>query len=289
MSSVLRRPLLAVGFLSLVVLGSLSVSGVASAHVTAAHHARNATMIRPGGTLRGAKGNSAIDLSLNWSGYAVTSDTQFNFVHTEFIQPSITCKGQKFTDQSQWVGLDGFNSNTVEQDGTNAYCGGPDHMTPQYRAWYEMFPAVSVNVFAVHPGDVIDAQVTFSHGMFTTTITDVTLGKTSGTTARCGQCQRSSAEWIVERPVFCADHACDKGVLARLAHFTPATFNDATAGVNGSQPTAINDSSFKNIPINMYTPGTPDKLLDTTSTLDQKGHSFTDVWQRPGKPLLITF
>ena len=185
MSSVLRRPLLAVGFLSLVVLGSLSVSGVAAAHVTAAHHARNATMIRPGGTLRGAKGNSAIDLSLNWSGYAVTSATQFNFVHTEFIQPSITCKGQKYTDQSQWVGLDGFNSNTVEQDGTNAYCGGPDHMTPQYRAWYEMFPAVSVNVFAVHPGDVIDAQVTFSHGMFTTTITDVTLGKTSGTTAAC--------------------------------------------------------------------------------------------------------
>lgn len=286
MSSVLRRPLAAVGLLSLVAAGSLVVSGAASAHV-AAHHWKSVPMIRPKGSQTVAGNSKAVQLSLNWSGYAVTSTSKFNYVHTEFVQPAVKCNGKKFSDASQWVGLDGFNSGTVEQDGTDAHCVGPDHMTPVYHAWYEMFPAVSVPVFQVKPGDVIDAQVTFKSGLFTTTITDVTSGKSAATSARCSQCERSSAEWVVERPVFCGDSACDKGILAILPNFRTATFNNATAGVDGARATSI--SSFKNIPIDMYTPGKPDKLLDQAESLTQQGHSFQVVWQRFGKPLEIQF
>lgn len=50
------------------------------------------------------------------------------------------------------MGLDGFNDATVEQDGTFAYCSGPQSTKPVYKAWYEMYPSNSVNVFTVHRG-----------------------------------------------------------------------------------------------------------------------------------------
>jgi hypothetical protein len=248
-------------------------------------------MIRPqGATQNTGDKTRPIQLSLNWSGYAATSTKKFNFVHSEYIQPAIRCNGKPYTISSNWVGLDGFSSQTVEQDGTDALCAGPDHMTPRYSAWYEMYPAPSVRVFGVHPGDVIDAQVTYSAGMFTTTITDVSSGKTSGTTAACDQCERSSAEWIVERPAFCANHACTQGILAALPDFGTTTLSNATARVDGS-PRAKAINGFVNIPIDMYQPTKTgrDKLLDTTETLSQQGHSFDEVWQAWGKPLLLQF
>ncbi len=283
MSSVLRRSLGAAGLLSLVLIASLAVAGTASAQ-TAQPRTRTNPMIRPTGSQSSGR---AVQLSLNWSGYAVASPTKFRYVHSEFVQPAIKCNGERFSDMSQWVGLDGAFSNTVEQDGTNAYCGGPDHMTPLYSAWYEMFPAVSVPVFRVEPGDVIDAQVVYKGGKFTTTITDVTSGKTASTTATCKECERSSAEAIVERPVFCGDPACDRGVLAILPNFRTATFNNVSAAVDGSRATSI--KSFEKLPIDMYTPGKPDKPLDQTGQLAQNGYSFDVFWERYGKPLDIQF
>ena len=94
-------------------------------------------------------------ISENWSGYAVTSTKKFNYVSAEFVQPAVTCPGVKKQYTSNWVGLDGFNDETVEQDGTFAYCGGPNWTTPKYEAWYEMYPAGSVGVFKVKPGDTM--------------------------------------------------------------------------------------------------------------------------------------
>ena len=287
MSSVLRRSLGAAGLLSLVLLAGLSVTGVASARV-AAPQPRTNPMLRASGVPHTMTVNSKpVDLSINWSGYGVTSSSKFNFVHSEFIQPAIKCNGTSWNYVSQWTGLDGFNSNTVEQDGTDAFCKGPDHMKPFYSAWYEMFPAPSVNVFLIHAGDVIDSQVVFKHGMFTTTITDVTTGKSSSTTAACSACQRSSAEWVVERPAFCTG-ACTSGFLARLANFGTAKFNNATAGVDGSRATSI--SSFTNTPIDMVNPkGNAFNIIAQTETLTQQGHSFKVVWQRRGTRVPISF
>jgi hypothetical protein len=287
LSSVLRRSLSAASLTSLVLMAGLSVTGVASARV-AAPHMRTNPLIRATGVPHSMTVNSKpVTLSLNWSGYGATSSKKFNFVHSEYIQPAIKCNGTNFYHASMWTGLDGFNSNTVEQDGTDAACKGPGHMTPFYSAWYEMYPAASVNVFLVRPGDVIDSTVSFKHGMFTTTITDVTAGKSSSTSAACSECQRSSAEWVMERPAFCTG-ACTSGFIGRLGNIGTAKFNNAVAGVDGSRAAAI--SSFTNTPIDMINPkGNAFNIIAQTESLTDSGHSFTVVWQRHGTKVPISF
>ena len=86
--------------------------------------------------------------------------------------------GQKFVNTSNWVGLDGFENQTVEQDGTDAYCAGSGNHTAKYYAWIDMYPLPEVNPFAVSPGNVISALVKSTpSGTFTLTITDLTSGR----------------------------------------------------------------------------------------------------------------
>src|SRR5205823_1759259 len=80
---------------------------------------------------------------------------------------------------SNWSDLDGYNSDSVEQDGTFAHCGGSGNTTPKYEAWYELYPAPSVNAFAVHADDIIDSSVSYANGQFTLTISDLSTGKSS--------------------------------------------------------------------------------------------------------------
>jgi Peptidase A4 family len=131
-----------------------------------------------------------------------------------------------------WAGLDGYNTDTVEQDGTFAHCGGSGNTTPKYEAWYEMYPANSVNVFAVHAGDIIDASVSYASGLFSLTVSDLSTGKTSTTTATCSSCARASAEWIIERPELC-NNAGTKCFLTELADFGTSTMSGNEAQVTG--------------------------------------------------------
>ncbi|PMP60290.1 MAG: hypothetical protein C0172_02160 [Caldisphaera sp.] len=53
--------------------------------------------------------------SYNWAGYALSSTSgSFKEVNASFIVPQISCTKQT-TYVAIWVGLDGFNDNTVEQ------------------------------------------------------------------------------------------------------------------------------------------------------------------------------
>ena len=119
--------------------------------------------------------------STNWSGYAATGGNgAFTSVTTTFTQPAVTCtSGDQYS--SFWVGLDGYNSNRVEQTGTEADCVG---RTAEYSAWYEMYPRYPVTYGnTVQPGDVITESVTFSGAStYTMTITDSTEGWTKTTT-----------------------------------------------------------------------------------------------------------
>ncbi len=93
-------------------------------------------------------------IALNWSGYAqeAAPNTKFNYVSSEFVQPAVNCSsGQQFVNTSNWVGLDGFENDTVEQDGTAAYCAGPGNHTAKYYAWIELFPLPEVIAFGVTP------------------------------------------------------------------------------------------------------------------------------------------
>jgi Peptidase A4 family len=70
--------------------------------------------------------------SSNWSGYsAFKSRVKFTDVKGDWIQPAATCTSER-TYSSFWVGIDGYNSNTVEQTGTDADC---NNGSPVYYAW----------------------------------------------------------------------------------------------------------------------------------------------------------
>ena len=159
--------------------------------------------------------------STNWSGYAVTG-SRFTSVSASWTQPTANCSGTAYS--SFWVGLDGDTSNTVEQTGTDADCSGS---TPQYYAWYEMYPKFPVNLRGtVRPGDHLSASVTTDgSGRFTLTITDSTQGWTNTTNARLKSAKLASAEVIAEAP------SSSGGVLP-LANFGTVSFSGAKA--NGS-------------------------------------------------------
>jgi hypothetical protein len=225
-------------------------------------------------------------ISENWSGYAVTSTKKFNYVSAEFVQPAVTCPGVKKQYTSNWVGLDGFNDETVEQDGTFAYCGGPSWTTPKYEAWYEMYPAGSVGVFKVKPGDTISATVDYTGGKFVLTIADLTSGKSATDSAACSSCARASAEWIIERPAGCnaTETHC---FLFALANFGTTTMSDNWASVGGAKKGI---SSFtNNYPIFMVAPLKSGGFitLDTVGGVASDG-SFTAYFDRSGHPTPIT-
>jgi Peptidase A4 family len=274
---------------------SLTLVGVAASAVGATPTRPNPgglPMIRDG--QHGTTNASLPTYSLNWSGYAVTpptSSSKFTSVSSTFVQPSVKCPGGiggQGLGTSEWVGLDGFDNQTVEQDGTDAFCGGSGHTVPMYQAWYELYPAASVNVFDVNAGDSISASVTYKGGKFNLTIADTTSNMSSTKSAACGNCARASAEWINERY---AD--CNKGEtscwLVALANFGKTTMTDNMASV-GAVPLPISAFPFGSsyaidMVYNLNGKESPGRLgfesLDNTTAVT-KANAFNVVWQRSG-------
>jgi Peptidase A4 family len=176
-----RRLIVSVAGLALVA-GSLALGGPAMA--SQGHHAATrapaAHVDNPGGLFRQTPGThpakvggKTISYSTNWSGYAVTGST-FSSVSGSWTQPAVTCtSNSNYTDMSPWVGLDGYSSDTVEQTGTSGDCNGK---TPDYYAWYEMYPANYVTIpDTVEPGDQFTGSVTHTSGTkYELVLTDVT-------------------------------------------------------------------------------------------------------------------
>jgi Peptidase A4 family len=224
-------------------------------------------------------------ISENWSGYAATAPKKFTGVSSEFVQPAVTCPGKPKQYTSNWVGLDGFDNETVEQDGTFGFCGGKHNTTPEYEAWYEMYPAGSVNVFKVKPGDVMDASVKYFKGKFTLTIADKTSGKSATDVAACSTCERTSAEWIIERPAGCDASGC---FLFALADFGTTTMSNDWAGTGGGLRSIA--SFTTTYPIYMVQPLNSGGFisLDAVGPIDPSNSSFQAVWERSGRPTPIT-
>ena len=98
--------------------------------------------------------------SLNWAGYADdhTAGNTYSTVTGNWSEPAVTCPRHGTQYAVFWVGIDGFTSGTVEQDGTLAEC---NHGAASYFSWWEMFPTNSIQVVgsSVRPGDSISASV----------------------------------------------------------------------------------------------------------------------------------
>jgi hypothetical protein len=254
-----------------IVLGSVAAAGTAAAAPAAPraagmHVIGPAHLVRPSGhgtrplVAHGGPANAAS--STNWSGYAAASGT-YKSVSATWVEPTGTCSGSaKYS--SFWVGLDGYNSTTVEQTGSEVDCSGS---TAQYYSWYEMYPAYPVNFSnPVSPGDHFYGSVTFNGGSsYTLVLKDTTKGWSHTISQSLSGAANSSAEVIAEAPCCTAT-----GGVLPLAHFSPVTFSSAT--VNGS---AIGNFSPTQI-IMVDSLGRP---KDSVSSLSG-GNSFKVTWVR---------
>ncbi|WP_051450133.1 G1 family glutamic endopeptidase [Actinospica robiniae] len=129
-----------------------------------------------------------------WGGYAVTG-TKFTSVSGTWTVPTLNCSSTPNSYVSPWIGIDGWNSDTVEQIGFDQDCVNG---VAGYYPWAEMYPADSIYFTeTVKAGDQITASVSVSGTAFTLTEKDTTRGW-SKTYHETGSDQLSSAEAIVE-------------------------------------------------------------------------------------------
>ncbi len=228
-----------------------------------------ADRIQPGPQHRGLGKIASMD-SYNWSGYvdqATNKLPAFSRVSGSWTQPAVTCSAED-TITSEWVGLDGWSTQTVEQAGTVGWCFED---TATYYSWWEMFPADTIQVgSSVQPGDAISAAVSRSGpATYTLSLTDATHPENSFTqNASCATaCRDASAEWIAERPAFSIGLA----PLANYGTWTLTNAEETYGGVPG------NISSYPNyFPVDMQD-ATQTYDLSTPGALSG-GNSFTTTW-----------
>ena len=199
--------------------------------------------------------------STNWSGYAAYGAAgSFSSVTASWTQPAVSCTAEN-RYSSYWVGLDGYNTSTVEQLGTEGDC---INGAPRYYAWYEMYPKRSALIsLTVTPGRSYTASVVAgSRGSFVLQLTDVTNRISFTTPQRLNNAAGASAEAVVEAP--------SNGKVLPLANFGTASFTGVT--VNG-QP--IGSFAPNLDPITMLN---PDGMKATPSKLDSTGKQFSVTW-----------
>lgn len=206
--------------------------------------------------------------STNWSGYADdnTGSHTYSTVTGHWTEPSVSCTSTTALAVF-WVGIDGFTSGSVEQDGTLAECSGG---TAFYFTWWEMYPRNSIQVVgqSLAPGDSITASVVRSGTSYTLKVTDSSHTANSFTTTQqCSNCKNSSAEWIAEAP-------SGSGGIFPLPNFgtwslSSATVTSGTSGVISSFPddelTMVNSSGA---------------VKAQPSALNSGGNGFSVAWKR---------
>ena len=321
--SMKRRQALVVGIVAIMVLGFASLQAVTAGNSSkppaAPVHVSHPMepFVSPGASTPAsppiscpeASGQCLVDI--NWAGYSVCglspsvcsscltppfspcaiSQGDVTDVQGTWIVPTITsARGQSCSDDqntwydaSDWVGIDGLITPSVEQTGTSADCF---YGQAQYYAWYEFYPQPSFTInIPVNPGDRITASVGCldTAGTITcslslkddtnkqsfTTSTSVSDSSCASTGTYC----LASAEWIEE-------DACYDGFLA-LTPVTPVLFtnNFATIGgqthhLSGWGPLlwGLTTATFQ------YPTGVPADQAQTTVKSEESALSFGDTF-----------
>jgi len=270
------------------VLLSYGGGGQASVKIirTARHH-------RPVKKLTHKEDGSA--QSTNWSGYGIpTNNGAVTYVSGSWTVPTATCGAaeQDTTGYATfWVGIDGYNSDTVEQTGVDSDCvstNGRATDTPTYYAWFEFYPAGSFIIEfpkPIKPNDLITASVAYagevsgkrrgsSGSEFTISITDVTTGQSYSTSSVVSGAAQSSAEWIAEAP------CCERnGDILPLADFSPwSGFTSTSATIGGSNTSAAASTAEE---VTMWGEVNPNVEKAQPSSVSSGG-GFTVTWLNAG-------
>jgi hypothetical protein len=204
--------------------------------------------------------------STNWSGYADTG-SGFSTVTGSWAEPSVSCTRQTSL-AAFWVGIDGYSSSSVEQDGTLAECYAG---TAYYYTWWEMYPTNAIQVVGstLHAGDSITSSVVRSGTSYTLTVTDSSRSADSfSITQTCSGCANSSAEWIAEAP------SGSSGVYP-LSDFHSWTESGATVKSASTSGVIL---SFPDDEITMINSSGATKALP--GALNGSGSGFAVTWER---------
>jgi hypothetical protein len=206
----------------------------------------------------------------------------FSAVNGNWTVPTLSCTSTT-SYSAHWIGIDGANSSTVEQDGTEADCSGG---VASYDAWYEMYGDNAVNngsevelapnSYPVYPGDGMAASVSVANNVWTLAVSDAGSAAHAhnwqySTNINYAGAAQSSAEWVVERPEICyVFFGCS---LTTLANFGSVTFTNASATDNGTNG-PISAASY--VGIEMVNGSTP---IAVPGSLDPTGTVFTDTYE----------
>jgi hypothetical protein len=221
----------------------------------------------PGASHASVVGLSQVQ-STNWSGYADTG-SNFSKATGKWSEPGASCS-RSTTYAAFWVGIDGYSSDSVEQDGTLIECY--QRIAYQY-SWWEMYPTNDIQVVgeSVAAGDSISASVVRSGESYTLSVTDSTHSANSFTTTQtCTSCANSSAEWIAEAPC-----CTSSGGILPLAEFGTWTESGATV-TEGSSSGVI--SSFTDDEITMI--DNSGRVKAQPGSLNSSGNGFSVTWER---------
>ncbi len=180
----------------------------------------------------------------NWGGYAATGT--FTSVSGSWTEPAATCNTTNDL-YAPWVGIDGFNSQTVEQTGVQTDCSSG---SPVDSGWYEMYPAAPVYFSnPVSAGDSITASVVNTGGSsYTLKLTDNTKGWTQ-TVNKSLSASDASAEAVIESPTSSYpsfNQLNFSGVDFNGQPLSDYSLTDLESG--GYGPTGLSGSSFSMVP-----------------------------------------
>ena len=231
-------------------------------HLSIGQHAADHRASRPSPRV---KGLSQLQ-STNWSGYADTS-SGFSTVTGSWTEPRVSCT-RTTSLAAFWVGIDGYSSSSVEQDGTLVECY---RGAAYYYTWWEMYPTNAIQVVGstLRAGDSITASVVRSGTSYTLKVTDSSDSADSfSTTQTCSGCANSSAEWIAEAP------SGSSGVYP-LSDFGSWSESDSTVKA-GSTSGVI--SSFTDNELTMI--NSSGAIKAQPGALNSSGSGFGVTWER---------
>ena len=186
-------------------------------------------------------------------------------VKGSWIEPTLHSPSAANTYSSFWVGIDGYNSSTVEQIGTDLDTNASGKAV--YYAWYGMYPNSPVKLsMTINPGDQLSGEVKYTgSNKFTLTLTDATTKTKFSTSQTLRSAQMSSAEWIAEAP------SSSRGVLP-LTDFGTVSFSAASATISGTTGPIDNTAWPSGNPIAITMVGSsgteayPSSMVDTSGT-----------------------
>jgi hypothetical protein len=239
----------------------LKIGEHATAHRAATHRA-SAHAVR-------ITGQNQVE-TYNWSGYA--DDNSAGNTYTEvagsWTEPAVSCTSDSDTELAAfWVGIDGYSTDSVEQDGTLAECYDG---AVYYYTWWEMYPSNAIQVVGdtLSPGDSIYAYAADEGGgNYYLSVTDYSNSADSFSTEQsCSDCADGSAEWIAEAP-------SGGGGIYPLPDYGTWTVSGATV-TSGYQGVI---SSFPDDEITMIdSSGNPESV---PGPLNSTGDGFTTYWE----------